>query len=92
MKRTTHREYLTWMAYFELELDRPSRSDNYLMQIACEVRRTRAETPSAVKLQDFKLQFEQQEQGAVSEEELIRRSQGSWKALMRMPVRVVERR
>lgn len=34
MKRTPHRHYLAWMAWYEREWNKPDRSDHYLMQIA----------------------------------------------------------
>lgn len=33
----THRQFMAWMEWLESEWNRPSRSDNYLMQIAKEV-------------------------------------------------------
>ena len=35
----THRQYLGWQAWLEIEWDRPSRSDWYAMQVAAETRR-----------------------------------------------------
>lgn len=37
MKKTSHREYLVWMAWLDRQWDRPSRTDNYLMQVAYQV-------------------------------------------------------
>ncbi|MHC4687246.1 MAG: hypothetical protein ACYTEW_23490, partial [Planctomycetota bacterium] len=38
--------------------NRPSRSDQYLMQIAQEVRRVLSKDPEAIKLDHFKIRFE----------------------------------
>lgn len=34
MERTTHRQHLGWLAHLAEEMDRPSRSDWYAMQVA----------------------------------------------------------
>lgn len=54
----TYREYQMWMAYFEDEWKEPTLSDYYLMQIAQEVRRVLSKNPNAVKLEDFKIKFQ----------------------------------
>lgn len=52
------REYLSWLAYFEQEWDRPSRTDYYLMQIALEVARMMAgKKKGRFKLNQFLLKF-----------------------------------
>lgn len=51
----SYREYLVWRAWLALELDRPSRTDHYLMQVAYEVRRANARRPRSVKLDHFRL-------------------------------------
>lgn len=38
METITHREYLMRLAYLDEELNRPSRGDNYVMQLIHEVR------------------------------------------------------
>lgn len=58
MQVMTNREYETWMAWFEEEWQHPDCTDQYLMQIACEVRRVLAKSPSSIKIQDFRLPFE----------------------------------
>ena len=57
MERWTHREYLTRLAWIEEQWNFPSRSDQYLMQVAAEVRRVLSKKPDAVKLEHFKLKF-----------------------------------
>jgi hypothetical protein len=53
----THREFLTWQAWFAEQWSVPSREDYYLAQIACEVRRVLSRKPGKVLLKDFVLQF-----------------------------------
>lgn len=35
--RVSHREHEVWVAWLEMDMDNPSRSDYYLMQIASEI-------------------------------------------------------
>lgn len=58
MASHTERELILWLAYFDALLDRPDRTDSYLMQIACEVRRVLSKKPGEIKLKDFRLRFE----------------------------------
>lgn len=53
----THRQYLAWQAWFDAEWDRPNRTDNYLMSIACEVRRSQSKRPARHKLEHMRLKF-----------------------------------
>jgi len=46
------------MARRQAEWNAPSRSDYYLMQIACEVRRVLRKNPESIKLDSFKIPFE----------------------------------
>lgn len=59
----THRQFRVWKAWLELDQERPSRSDHYAMQIACEVRRVPyafvGKDPNDVKLETFKLKRKQ---------------------------------
>jgi hypothetical protein len=51
----TSRQFHAWNAYFELELEHPSRADFYAMRIAAEVAMSRG-VPE-VELRDFALSF-----------------------------------
>mgnify|MGYP003545096950 CR=1 FL=1 len=55
MEKTTHRQYLAWQAWFDLQLNNPDKVDFYLMQIAAEVRRTIVKEPSKVDANAFKI-------------------------------------
>ncbi len=57
VKSHYHRDYLLWMRYLDELWDQPSRTDNYLMQIALEVKRVLMKRPEKVKLSDFLLKF-----------------------------------
>lgn len=57
LSEVSHREYLTWMAWFEMDQNRPDRSDHYAMQIAAEVRRGNSKNPRKVLLEHFKIPF-----------------------------------
>lgn len=55
-----HREYMVWKAHFELEMNNPSRSDFYSMQIAAEVRRTLTHERK-IDINKFKIPFDSSE-------------------------------
>ena len=55
--RVSFREFRIWLAWFDLQWSRPYRTDHYLMQIACEVTRSRVKYPRSVKHEHFQLQF-----------------------------------
>ena len=57
MEKHTHREYLMWMEWLDAQWNRPSRTDNYLMLIAAEVRRVLSKKPNSIKLSHFLLKF-----------------------------------
>lgn len=57
MREHTERELRVWLAWMALQWDSPDRSDYYLMQVACEVRRVLSRDPRAISISDFKLQF-----------------------------------
>ncbi len=53
----TDREYRIRLAWLEMQWNRPTRSDNYLMQICQEIRRVLSKKPNGIKLAHFKLTF-----------------------------------
>ena len=61
MRSMTQREFEARTAWIEMEMERPSRSDWYAMQVAAEVRRNRVKDPSTVSLVDMKLKTQQPE-------------------------------
>jgi len=80
MESHTHREYLTWQAFFEDEWERPSRTDNYLMQIAAEVRRVLSKRPENIKIKHFRLTFGSREKSKapLTREQATAASQAKW--------------
>jgi hypothetical protein len=53
----THRMFLAWQAWLEMQWNKPTKTDHYLMQIAVEVRRVLAKDPRKIKLDDARLEF-----------------------------------
>lgn len=53
----THRQFLAWQAYNILALNKPERTDHYLMQVACEVRRVLSRQPGNIQMDHFQLKF-----------------------------------
>lgn len=63
MRSHTERQLSAWIYWLDEQWDRPSRSDWYLMQITCEIRRfLAAMAGSKIQIQpkDFKLTFVQE--------------------------------
>jgi len=58
MTSMTNREFNTWMEWLDEEMNRPSRSDHYLMSIAQEVRRVLSSRPGQIQLDHFRLKFD----------------------------------
>lgn len=65
----------------------PSRSDYYLMGIMCEVRRVLHRRPDKVKLNQFRLRFNEKTADAKADgPEQVDLSKGRWMMLMTTPV------
>lgn len=62
MRGTTHRQYRVWMYWLEQQWNRPNRTDNYLIQIAAEVRRLFRKNPRSVKMEHMVLRFSKPKQ------------------------------
>jgi hypothetical protein len=82
----THRQFAAWCAWEEMELDNPSRTDVYLMQVACEVRRAAVKNPGRVKLKDFLLKFGTDGKPKLTKEQAAAFAKAKWLGLMTMPV------
>lgn len=87
----THRQFLAWEAWRELEWNRPSRSDFYIMQNTAEARRGWVKEPGKVETKEFRLKFEtvkpkaepmvDEDAGLTDEEKRVKaatRSQSIW--------------
>lgn len=57
MDAHTHREHLGWLAWLDLQWNRPDRADHYQMQTACEVRRVLAKDPNSIQPKQFNIPF-----------------------------------
>jgi hypothetical protein len=57
LHRSSHREHLVFLAWLDMQWDRPARIEYYLMQVAAEVRRTLVRNPAKVDANDFQLKF-----------------------------------
>jgi hypothetical protein len=53
----THRQLIVWKEYFRLEMDRPSRTDFYLMRVAFEAFYSQRKYPNNIDLEPFRLKF-----------------------------------
>lgn len=57
-REMSHREYLMWIMFLGEELDNPNKTEQYLMQIALEIRSGEVKNPRKLKLSDFKLVYD----------------------------------
>jgi hypothetical protein len=81
----THRQYAAWCRWRGQEWNRPSRTDSYLMQIACEVRRVLSKNPNGVKIKHFELKFgtgEKPQDGGLTKEQATEASKSLWLSRM----------
>ncbi len=53
----THRQSLLWRAFREHELNTPSLTDNYIMQLTAVAARILASNPQAIQPENYKLTF-----------------------------------
>jgi hypothetical protein len=79
MRMHTEKELKVWLAWLDMQWDQPDRTDCYLMQVACEVRRVLARNPRAIHVKDFKLKFPRRARVSVmSKEHAAARSKARW--------------
>lgn len=57
MQRNSYREFLIWQQWYKDEMNKPSRSDYYVMQVAASVIRGYAKDASSVHLKNMELEF-----------------------------------
>lgn len=82
MAKHTEREYRAWLAWLEMQWDMPSRTDCYLMQIACEVARVLAKNRNKIKVKDFKLLFGNSKKPKMNQEVYTALSKSRWATLI----------
>ncbi len=80
-KEVTHREYLTWEVWLDEEWDKPSRSDNYLMQIAMEVERVLSKNPNKIQMKSKLLKFVAPVVPNLNPEARLAQSKAVWSAV-----------
>jgi hypothetical protein len=56
----THRQFRVWVAWKSLQWNMPSRSDEYLMQVAAECIRPHVKKPDALKREEFFIDFDRE--------------------------------
>lgn len=82
MRSITHREFRTWIAWLEIDWNRPNPDQAYLMQIACEVARVLAKNPRSIRLEHFKspmsFSFRRQRTRQLTREESAKRKKALW--------------
>ncbi len=81
----THREFLTWGAWLDRQWNRPSRSDYYEMQTACQVARVLAKNPGNIQIGQFKLPFGEEgtrEQKAQQDKKVSESAKAGWAAIL----------
>lgn len=76
----THRQFAVWQMWLEMELDRPTKTEQYLMQIAAEVRRTAVKDPKKVELKHMRLKFNNLDETSMSEEQRDQLELARWTA------------
>lgn len=88
----THREHRTWLAWLRLDMNCPSRSDYYLMQIDFDLRRANVENPKKVLFEDSQLKFNQpvERPKQLTREEAAALSKAQWLGRMTVPVKEVK--
>lgn len=86
----THRQFSVWIAWLKEQWNSPSRSDNYLMQIACEVRRVLSRRPGRVQMKHFQIRFGKQSAKKLSTQQATAISKARWVSSMTKPVRMVK--
>ena len=82
MEKHTHRQFLSILEYFKMDMNTPSRDNYYAMQIAAEVRRGYVEKSASVRLDQFLLQFETRKMGKLTKNQRVQLSKDKWKAVV----------
>lgn len=71
----THRQFAAWQAWLAEQWNVPSRTDNYLISIAAEIRRGNVKDPARVKFEHLKLKFTLKGEG---EKPITREQAAAW--------------
>lgn len=68
MRLHTSRQMRLWSLWLQEEWNRPSRTDNYLMQIAYLVHCGQVKEPGQLKIEDYEIKFRFRKPGQVDED------------------------
>lgn len=92
-QKHTKRQIAAWLVYLKQKWDNPTTTEYYLMQVAAEIRRTKAKNPRRVKVQDLRIVFKSNKNHRnMTEEEKKRAAQASknaWIGMFKGKVKVV---
>lgn len=104
----THRQFLAWQEWLNLQWNEPDRTDHYLMQVSYDIRRVNAKNPSRVKYKDTRITFKDtrataQEQKTndtgepvneqgLTKEQVSAISKARWFGMMTRRVRIIDNR
>jgi hypothetical protein len=73
----THRQFLAWQEWLLEDWNRPDKTDHYLMEVACEVRRVLSGNPRNIRLDHFRLKFGESKP-AMTREQAAAASRSKW--------------
>lgn len=85
LQKHTHRQMLSWMAYLDMDANRPDKVENYLMQIAAEIRKTKAKNPRSVRIEDFRLKFGNGSSQEPASDDRVAASKSAWAKIKSRP-------
>lgn len=86
----THRQFLAWLEWEAQSKNQPGLNEYYIAQACCEIRRVMSTNPSAIKIEDFILEFK--DKGEITAEEKKTFSDTAkinWSRRMGMPIKVI---
>jgi len=93
LQKHTKRQIAAWLVYLKQKWDSPTTTEYYLMQIAAEIRRTKAKDPRRVRIEDLRIIFRSKRSHRdMTEEEKKQAAQASknaWIGMFKGKVKVV---
>lgn len=89
----THRQFITWRYWIEIDWNTPSRSDHYVMQVGQKVERVLHRKPKSVTLDGQKIRFAARGGKVANDSDkraaVTALAKAQWLGLMTKPVREV---
>lgn len=86
----TNRQYLTWQRWLDQQLNRPDRSDYYLMQLTALVSNLFSKSPSQVH--EFLLKFNTEPEVEMSAQQRSEMAKMAWAARLRIPYKEMKQK